>query len=83
MSQAKFRRGAEAAAEATKGGQFARTEFFKMKDGETGHLRFLTDANPDSEGRGGWIAAQQHQMIKTKPAQIRAAGFLTFSSSTM
>lgn len=56
-----FRKGAEAAQEATKGGAFARTEFFKLEDGKTTVLRFLTDADE-------WIVVDQHQMVPTKPA---------------
>lgn len=54
-----FRRGAEAAKEATRGGNYARTEFFSLEDGKTAILRFLTDADE-------WITVAQHQMIKTK-----------------
>lgn len=63
-----YRRGAEAAKEASKGGgNFARTEFFKLDDGEVAILRFLTDAEPEPDGSGGWINVLQHQMIPTKP----------------
>lgn len=55
-----FRRGADAAQEASKaGGNFARTEFFKIEDGKTAILRFLTDAED-------WIVVDQHQMVPTK-----------------
>lgn len=56
-----FRKGAAAAAEASKGAQFARTNFFKLEDGESIILRFITPADE-------WITVQQHQMIPTKDA---------------
>lgn len=63
-----FRRGATQAAEIVKGSPFARTQFFSVEDGKNVHLRFLTDAEPDENGDGGWITVLQHQNIKTKPA---------------
>lgn len=54
-----FRKGAEAAKDASKGGSFARTQFFGLKDQESTILRFLTDADV-------WITVDQHQMIPTK-----------------
>ena len=54
-----FRTGAEAAKAAVKSGNFARTEFFNLKDNETAILRFLTDAD-------SWITVDQHQVVPTK-----------------
>ena len=54
-----FRRGAEAAKEASKGANFARTQFFSLDDGKSEILRFLTD-------KDDWIVVDQHQMIPTK-----------------
>lgn len=55
-----FRKGAEAAKEASKGGgAFARTQFFGMEDGKTEVIRLLTDADE-------WITVDQHQMVPTK-----------------
>lgn len=57
---ANFRKGAEAAKEAVKSaGNFAKTNFFGLGDGETAILRFLTDADD-------WITVDQHQMVPTK-----------------
>jgi hypothetical protein len=57
-----FRKGAEAAADASKGGgNFARTQFFGIEDGKTAIVRFLTDAQD-------WIVVDQHQVVPTKPA---------------
>lgn len=69
-----FRRGAEAAKEASKGAAFDRTKFFGIEDKEKIVVRFLTDANIDPatidaehpEGYGAWITVQQHQMVTTK-----------------
>lgn len=58
--QPDFRRGAEAAAEASKRTAFARTQFFGIKDGESAILRFLTPADE-------WIIMNQHHMVPTKP----------------
>lgn len=55
-----FRKGAEAAKEASKAGNFAKTEFFSLDDNEKAVVRFLTDADE-------WIVVDQHQMILTKP----------------
>lgn len=57
---ANFRKGAQAAAEASKGGAFARTNFFSLEDGKETILRFLTPADE-------WITVLQHQMVPTKP----------------
>ena len=65
----KFRRGAEAAQEASKsGGSFARTHFFTLDDGKSIILRFLTeyqfdDKHPELDS---WITVDQHQMVPTK-----------------
>jgi hypothetical protein len=69
-----FRKGAEESASASKGGNFARTQFLKLEDGESAIVRFLTDANPDENGDGGWITVDQHQMVPTKgrPADLKA-----------
>ena len=57
-----FRKGADKAKEATKGGgQFAKTHYLSLEDGEKITLRFLTDVDE-------WIVVDQHQMVKTKPA---------------
>lgn len=57
----KFRKGAEASAEASKGGgQFAKTHYLSIEDGKSEILRFLTD-------KDDWIVVNQHQMVKTKP----------------
>lgn len=57
---ANFRKGAEAAAEASKGGgNFAKTHFFGLEDGKQAILRFITDA-------ADWIVVDQHQMVPTK-----------------
>lgn len=56
-----FRRGGEAAAEASKSKGGPRgARFFSLGDGETAILRLLTD-NPD------WIFVDQHSSIPTKP----------------
>jgi hypothetical protein len=60
MAGPNFRRGAEAAQAASKGGAFARTEFFKLEDKGKVFVRFLTDADE-------WITVDQHQMVPTKP----------------
>lgn len=55
-----FRKGAEAAAEASKGGgNFAKTHFFSLDDKQKAVLRFLTDSDE-------WIVVDQHQMVPTK-----------------
>lgn len=57
----KFRKGAEASAEASKGGgQFAKTHYFNIEDGKSEIVRFLTE-------KDDWIVVNQHQMIPTKP----------------
>ncbi len=55
-----FRKGAEASQEASKGGNFARTQYWGLEDGKACILRFLTDHDE-------WIVVDQHQMIPTKP----------------
>jgi hypothetical protein len=63
------RRGGEAAA-STANASFSRTEFFSIDDGETAHLRFLTDYTPTetSDGGliGGWLTLKQHQNVPTR-----------------
>lgn len=68
MSGANFRTGADAAQAASKGGDFARTQFFKLEDGESAILRFLTDAyeDPNRPDLGVWITVNQHSMVPTK-----------------
>lgn len=59
-----FRTGGEAAeieAEKNKGSKFARTEWFKLDDGDKIILRFLTDS-PE------WIFVKQHNSVPTKNA---------------
>lgn len=60
MAEGTFRKGAAALQEASKGGRFARTEYFSLEDGKTAVLRFLTDGDD-------WISVNQHQVIPTKP----------------
>jgi len=59
-----FRRGAEEAKEATKGGApFARTKFFKLDDKPPDNqalVRFIHDAHQ-------WIVVDQYQFLPTKP----------------
>lgn len=58
-----FRTGADAAQEAAKfsGGNWQRTNWFSIEDGEAITLRFLTDHDQ-------WITVDQHNNIKTKGA---------------
>jgi hypothetical protein len=66
----KFLSGASKAKEITKhlGGGRRGTDFFKLEDGQTAIIRFLTDANPDPEnGVEGWISVITHPMVPTKP----------------
>lgn len=62
-----FRRGAEAAAEASKFTQFARTEFLNLSDGESIVLRFLTEYAETYPGEEAWIVVNQHSMVPTRP----------------
>lgn len=55
-----FRKGAEAAEKASKSGNFQRTEFFGLDDGESAIVRFITDAD-------AWIVVNQHQNVPTRP----------------
>lgn len=55
-----FRKGAEASQEASKGGNYSRTQYWGLEDGKACILRFLTDHDE-------WIVVDQHQMIPTKP----------------
>jgi hypothetical protein len=61
------RKGAAAAeqADAERGTQFGRYEFFSMKEGETLLLRFLTEADQ-------WPSALVHMGLPTKPAPEKA-----------
>lgn len=62
MSQAaNFRRGGDVAEEAAKKAapNFARTQYFGIKDGETVIVRFITEATD-------WITVDQHQQVPTK-----------------
>lgn len=68
MAGPNFRKGADAAQHASKGGAWARTEFFKLEDKGKVLVRFITDSEPDPKtGEGGWITVDQHQMVPTKP----------------
>lgn len=60
MTAPAFRRGAEAAAEASKGTQFAKTHFFSIDDGESAIVRFTVDMDD-------WIVVDQHGNVKTRP----------------
>ncbi len=62
-----FRRGADAAQEAASFSFSGRTPYFRLEDGERAILRFVTDADADENGVGGWITVDQHQMVPTKP----------------
>jgi hypothetical protein len=54
-----FRRGAEAAKEASKRAHFARTNFLSIQEGEAEIIRSLTDVE-------GWITVDQHAFVPTK-----------------
>lgn len=55
----KFRSGAEAAKEASKSPQFARTSYLSMKDQEEQIVRFLTDSDD-------WLTVDQHNFVPTR-----------------
>lgn len=69
--------GSQAVVVSKGGGGFKTTKFFKLKDGESGIFRFLTDYvgvdTPDGEVTGGWLPTNQHQNIETKgtPADFK------------
>lgn len=64
-----FRRGAEAAKAAQKSGAFARTDYFRIEDGDEAILRFISDAHDDPAYPhvDAWITVDQHGMVPTKP----------------
>ena len=69
--------GGQAAVVSKGGGGFKTTKFFRLKDGESGVYRFLTDYvgvnTPDGGVTGGWLPTKQHQNIETKgtPADFK------------
>jgi hypothetical protein len=63
-----LRRGAEAAQDASKFGYSGRLPFFGLEDGEKAFVRFITDAEANEDGVGGWITVDQHMGVPTKPA---------------
>lgn len=67
-----FRTGAEAAEEASKSTQFAKTHYFSLSENEndpnnTAILRFLTE-------KTDWIVVDQHNSVPTRPAPADAKG---------
>jgi hypothetical protein len=64
-----FRKGAQRAKEASKGAQFAKTNFLSIEDGKSVIVRFLIDAEetPGAD-TGAWISVDQHQSVPTKKA---------------
>lgn len=72
MSAANFRRGVEAAEEASKsqgGGRFNRLDYFTIKDAHdpTRIVRFITDAD-------AWISTTMHPNMPTRPAPAGYTG---------
>lgn len=67
MGNLDFGRGVSAAQEAAKrSGSGGRIGFFSLDDKESAILRFITDADPDENGVGGWITVLQHNSVPTK-----------------
>lgn len=63
----KFATGSQSLKDASKGADFARTHYFKIDDGESAIVRFLTDYTETAEHVGAWITVDQHGHVPTRP----------------